>query len=450
MISPELQATAIADYCASRGYEIVETITDLDLSGRLWKRRRVEAAVQLIESGGADVLVVWKWSRVARNRLDWAIAVDRVEAAHGRLESATEPVDATTSTGRLARGMLAEFAAFESDRIGDVWREVHARRTKRGLPANGKARFGYRNIDGVHEPDPDTGPVLAELYRRYVAGESMASLVVWLNGEGIRTVAGYSARGGGPWSPTSLRVMLDNGFAAGYITVRGERQAGAHAPLIDAQTWEAYQAARIRRRRLRRAESSQYLLSSMVWCSCGSKMGYGYSKTSKKAILRCLKSTQPGAARHPKAYVTASLVEDLVREWVEGEASRGQPSADQALADAARATRRRFDADALGREVLELDKAISRLTVDRARRLVPESAYQLGLAELTVQHRLAKERHTVALADAAAPLNTAIVADLAAHWDEYGLEYLRDSLRQVIERVTVTGGPPLTIDVVTK
>ena len=44
----------------------------------------------MIEHGQADAIVVWRWSRVSRNRLDWAVAVDRVEAAGGALESATE------------------------------------------------------------------------------------------------------------------------------------------------------------------------------------------------------------------------------------------------------------------------------------------------------------------------------------------------------------------------
>src|SRR6266702_7772467 len=144
MISTELQMIAITNYCARAGYVIVATLTDLDLTGRFWQRRQVEQAVAMIESDAADVLVVWEWSRLARNRLDWAIAVDRIETAGGRLESATEPADTATSTGRFARGMLAEFAAFEAERIGDGWREAHDRRTRHGLPHNGKPRWGYR------------------------------------------------------------------------------------------------------------------------------------------------------------------------------------------------------------------------------------------------------------------------------------------------------------------
>ena len=45
----------------------------------------METAITMIERDEADAIVVWRWSRVSRNRLDWALAVDRVEAAGGVL-----------------------------------------------------------------------------------------------------------------------------------------------------------------------------------------------------------------------------------------------------------------------------------------------------------------------------------------------------------------------------
>jgi site-specific DNA recombinase len=72
MISPQLQMFAIEDYCKRRGYIIVKVLEDLDLSGRFWKRRQVEEGSAMVETDQADILVVWRWSRVSRNRLDWA------------------------------------------------------------------------------------------------------------------------------------------------------------------------------------------------------------------------------------------------------------------------------------------------------------------------------------------------------------------------------------------
>src|SRR6476620_633495 len=79
LMSPQIQLAAIRAYCQRRGYELVRVLEDIDLTGRFWKRRQVETAIAMIEAREAEVVCVWKISRVARNRLDWAIAVDRVE-----------------------------------------------------------------------------------------------------------------------------------------------------------------------------------------------------------------------------------------------------------------------------------------------------------------------------------------------------------------------------------
>jgi hypothetical protein len=64
--------------------------------------------------------------------------------------------------------------------MGEMWKEVYARRLRQGLPANGKQRFGYRIVaGGVHEIDPVTGPALRRVCRRYIAGDSFAELARW-------------------------------------------------------------------------------------------------------------------------------------------------------------------------------------------------------------------------------------------------------------------------------
>lgn len=115
MTSPEVQRYAIQTYCQAAGHELVAIVEGIDESGsdsrsRWWKT--LDRAVEQVESGDFDGIVVWKFSRVARHRLKWAVALDRVEAVGGILESATEQFDTTTSAGRFARGMTAEMNAF--------------------------------------------------------------------------------------------------------------------------------------------------------------------------------------------------------------------------------------------------------------------------------------------------------------------------------------------------
>ena len=143
--SPQLQRTAIADYAAGRGIDVVEWVEALAESASRSRSpwwRRLEAAVAAVEAGERDVVLVWKDGRAARHRRNWAVALDRIEVAGGTLETATEGLDTTASTGRLARGMLAEMAACESEQKGEVWKETHARRRAQGMPHAGGPRLG--------------------------------------------------------------------------------------------------------------------------------------------------------------------------------------------------------------------------------------------------------------------------------------------------------------------
>lgn len=311
MISPELQLRAIEEYCRRRGYLITETLQDLDLSGRIWRNRQMEAAIGRIERGEAEAIVVWRWSRVSRNRLDWAVAVDRVETAGGALESATEGFDTSTSTGRMARGVLAELSAFESDRIGDVWREVQERRVAQGLPSQGHPMFGYRKRgDGTYVPDRRTGPILADMYRRYVDGTSFAELARGLNARHIKTVA---ARGA--WTAHGLARIMDHGFAAGYIAHGGKLLPGTHQAIITAELWETFRARRDDARYQPRHVPDDFLALGLVWCGCGTRMTAVHYGKRPGPRYQCRLAAHPREV--PGKSIQRDRLDSLIVSWVE-------------------------------------------------------------------------------------------------------------------------------------
>jgi DNA invertase Pin-like site-specific DNA recombinase len=451
MISPELQRTAIEDHCARRGYELVEWVEGIDESGSRIRSSwwaRLDQAIERVEHGNAEAIVVWRFDRTARQRLRWAVAIDRVDNAGGVLESATEPVDTSTPSGRLARGMFGEFAAYRAEEIGATWRDVHGRRVRLGLPTDGRARFGYRIVDGVNQPDPLTGPVLESLYRRYVAGTSFYALAAWLNREHVPT--GTRA----PWSQPRVRRILDSGFAAGLITVHGEQRPGAHPPIIDQALWDTYRAMRVVRRPLKRVERSQYLLSGLVRCGyvhadgsvCGSHMTGGKFQQGRLRMFRCWSKIAYRA--HPRGYVAMSTVEGEVMRWLELEAAR--LDADPRLR--APAVRRlASEAKMLEREILDLDRQLVELTKQLGRRVIPEMAYEAARDEIGAVKRQLEERHARALLREQAPADAGPLArQLLGDWDALLVEERRAILRQLIDRVEVrpvTDAPRGPLDV---
>ena len=451
LMSPQIQMTAIRDHCSRRGYDLVEVLEDIDRSGRLWKRRQMETAVAMVESGACEVVVVWKVSRVSRNRLDWAVAVDRVESAGGQLESATEPVDTSTSTGKFTRGMLAELAAFESDRMGETWREVHRQRTDAGLPHYAPARLGYTYTrDGGYQIEEDGADIVRELYRRYTLGEGVGELTRWLSVNGVAVPKSGALR----WTRYGVQYFLDSGFAAGLLYAHdpacrcGKRSCsnrahrpGAHPAIITVEQWQAYQHARDSRRgSFTQARAVASKLAGVVLCGgCGRPMQLQGSGGKSGAAYVC-RSNRLGVIGCPApAWVRRDRCEAAVRDWLPGVAA--EIEALEVPAVAVSSARR----DRLARKVLADDEALANLTMDFARRVIPEAAFTAARDRL-VEERAAAVAELEGLPSAEGfAVFEAAAAGLLLKWDEGGAGELNRVLRELLRVNVSRGATPMVV-----
>lgn len=436
-ISLELQEEACRQLAQREGYEVVAVEADPGISGRTFDRPAVQRVMGMITQGRADVVLLWKWSRLSRSRKDWAVAADAVEKAGGRIESATEAIDTSTSTGRLARGVMVEFAAFESERIGDVWREAHARRLAEGKPINGKARFGYTydRVAKLHVPDPVAGPILAEAYRRYNAGESFYALNAWIRDTGVPPAAGYGPQAS-PWHARTLRRVLDSGFGAGKLLVKGEHLPGVHEPVITETEWAQYQRRRADRKTRPRSERSQYLLSGMIRCgTCGGPMQYS-ARPAREAgpQIRCRDSVE--ARGHDRGITLAIHAENAVTAWLPHAAAQLEKTVDL--------TPTTTTADQLPRLERDREKtydALTRLAMRLAEETITQEVYDRASAQYDT--RLAQLEREIASAQelAAAPTPTPDRAlRLLDDWDLLGVAERRAELRELLDHVDVTPG----------
>lgn len=440
-ISLELQEASCREHAARMGYDVVDVLADPGISGRTWDRPAVQRSLAMIEARDADVIIVWKWSRLARNRRDWAVAVDKIEVAGGRLESSTEAVDTTTSTGRFTRGMLAELAAFESERIGDTWRETHARRRKLGLPHNGSPRLGYIYDPGSksYSPDPETADIVRELYRRYVEGAGLGALSKWLRDLGIE-----SPRTRKPWTHRGIGQYLTNGFAAGYLRVHdpacSERHAakndcarhiyveGAHEAIVDEATWRATVVAREQRATLApRLVSAVSPMSGVPRCAqCGHRMALHRQK-DQSPRFRC-------ANRECTAPVNIlySRVEEAVLEWL--------PTVSQLIDEHAANAGTQTAAEDIEQGRLlrihdEAERALERLTIDRAKGLVPASAYEGARNHLVAEQQSAREALRKYERRALSEDYAATAERLLEDWDELPAATISKGLREMVVAV---------------
>lgn len=427
MISPDLQLAAITDWCARNNTVLIDTITDLDATGRNFARKGVQDLLLRVEAGEADTVVVWKWSRFGRNVRDCLVNIDRLEIAGGRLVAATEDFD-DSPVGRFGRGQFLLMAQFESERIGEQWKEAHARRIRHGLPANGGPRYGYQQIAGGYEIDPDTGPILAQMYRDYTAGKSAYVIAAGLHDSGIPGPQGAH------WNTNTIISILDSGFGAGFVTLHDEYHPGAHKPVITVEEWEAFQRARRRRKSMpRRQITPTHPFAGLVRCrSCGWSMILKRDQYSM--ILRCGKSHR-GACPAP-AYVSLATLEPVVMGWL-------AMLADDVAAATKKVRSRESVVDdpipRLTRQVVKLEKALGRLTRRYVEGEVSADAYRITADTLTIDLEMARNALQKAQDETtqATLVLPTLSPDLLSDWPTLDVLGQREILASLISEISV-------------
>ncbi|MFF3029110.1 recombinase family protein [Microbacterium sp. NPDC057944] len=448
MHSPAMQKAAIEKYAESNGIRVVDWIEGIDESGS--DRRsawwpRLDQSISRMEAGEFDTILVWRFSRVGRQRLRWAIALDRVDTLGGRIISVLEPIESSTASGRFARGMLGEMNAYQAELIGEQWRETHERRRRAGLPHGGQNRFGYEIVEGRYLPHPVTGPVLAEMYRRALRGEGSGRITRWLNEAGITTPTGL------PWLASNLYQMLDGGFGAGLIVHRpgwkNKRlpksewvfHPGAHPAVIEPSEWASYWARRLSLSEPSRSIEARHLLTSLIYCAdCGARMHHSDGRYVCTAAAR-----YKGTGRRVVT-ISAEIAEGAVEDWVLSLAE----DTESLLAAFAATTKTRVrsvnDAEAIDRRIARIDERMAALTIrslDHAGD-IPDAAYRATIQKLDAERTSLMERQkSVELLNAKREVDVRQVATtLAGTWASLETFARRHALSELAGAIIVRVG----------
>lgn len=172
---------------ARRGWDLIEMHTDEAASGRsLIGRPALQAAIETIESGRAEVLVVAKLDRLSRSLLDFASLMARAQRNQWNLVALDLGIDLSTPAGEFLASVMASAAQWE--------RRIIGQRTREGLAA--KRAAGVRLGRPRRLPDDVAEQVLA----LRSSGLSWAAVAMRLEAAGVP-----AALGGVKWYPSTAR-----------------------------------------------------------------------------------------------------------------------------------------------------------------------------------------------------------------------------------------------------
>jgi len=163
-----LQLRALREYAARRGWTIALQVKEVG-SGATQREFR-EKIIEAARRREIDVVLVWRLDRWGRSVTDLLATLQELNHLGVAFVSLTEALDLTTPAGRAMAGLLAVFAAFE--------REILGERVRAGLAQarqNGK-RLGRPQTAALHAVEVRklhrAGVSNAEIARRLEVGRT--------------------------------------------------------------------------------------------------------------------------------------------------------------------------------------------------------------------------------------------------------------------------------------
>jgi site-specific DNA recombinase len=302
--SIERQDGYMDDWCRVRGFDVVATVTDLDVSGsdlglRL-DRPGIHEIRSLIESGAANVVLVSKADRLARDIVDYKIFLRGYPGvdwpgliAYGATCASTDgiirpddPEDLSAEFGMMFAGREAKVIR---QRTGDGTRSAR----EQGRAVNG-APYGYAIVSNpngrgkVLLPDPNEAPVVRSMVSAVIDGKSLSTICRGLNDEGTLTRP-RRARGAGEdvpksgkrWTVQTLCRLITSPAIVGRQIHHGAEVLGPDGmprviaePLVTVEQWQAVCDIIDGRKRVGIVNryAARLLSGKLVCASCGGPM----------------------------------------------------------------------------------------------------------------------------------------------------------------------------------
>lgn len=328
-LSPDAQLRLLMDYAKNNHTDIpMEYIfQDNGISGRKAnKRPAFQQMIALAKSKEhpIDTIIVWKFSRFARNQEESIVYKSLLKKNNVDVVSVSEPL-IDGPFGSLIERIIEWMDEYYSIRLsGEVMRGM----TQNALRGHyqGDAPIGYQSPGNKKPPkkDPKTVQIPIMMKDLLLSGSSLLQIARKLNEQGYRT------KHGNLWDARGVRYVLENPFYAGIsrwnYTDRGRQlkpadeviyTKGNWEPLWDKATLEEIKkhlAMNMRKAKSRDVSTAKHWLSGLLICSsCGGTLAYSGTKNSRG--FQCWKYTKGFC--NESHYIGIRPIEKMVIEYLE-------------------------------------------------------------------------------------------------------------------------------------
>lgn len=275
-LSLETQEKGGEIFARDNNIEIVKKFTDVMSGGNRNRKGFIEAQKYLEENQGEiDYFIAYDVSRIARDAFAFLSLFNKLNLLNVKLKLINNPtLDSDSPMGKLILTILAAIFEFFRFDNADRVRDNMIVKVKEGKRMN-NAPYGYRIIDKKMVIVPEEAELIKYIYQEYLKGHGIVALErmtgkdrstikQWLNN---KVYAGYNIFGKRKMNKTTFKPMK-NPDETKIVEAKGDWE-----PIIDIDTWEkvANRMSLNQELRVRNIEKTSYLLSGLLFHTCGSK-----------------------------------------------------------------------------------------------------------------------------------------------------------------------------------
>lgn len=348
--SIEIQLEKAREYCEENGLVVVHEYCDYAQTGRNADRAQFQAMMSDARRGLFDYVVIYKVTRIMRNRDEMSLARIMLRKAGVEILYAGEDIS-NGSSGVLQLGMLEVLAEYESALDSERIRDGIRKNAERCM-ANGVRLYGWDiGEDGRYVLNDHEASVLRRMRDMLFAGASVAEI--------RRSFAGERGKRGHRMTHGGIVKILRRVQNCGTYCYAGVVREGGMPAIWSREDQAAVDKILGDKRRPRRITvTDDYPLTGKLYCAgCGEPMT-GTSGTSKNGLAyhyyRCRKCRRS---------VRADLVERRVSECAAKEL--GRASVRETIADLMCESDENMSAErqseAISKELREVDRACARV-----------------------------------------------------------------------------------------
>lgn len=313
--SIEYQMDECKKYINEQGFVFEKAYIDEAVSGKSANKRNAFFELLAdVKNGLYDVVVVYKYSRFARNLMEATLYRQQIEKHGAKLISAMERIDDSTPEGRMMRNIIMTMDEYYSDNLSTFVQSSMYTAAKSGKYLGGILPYGFSvNENGEFIENKAEADIVRRVFELRAAGALPSDILRIFREEGVR------GRNGKPFTQQLLnKIVRSEKYIGTYkYAVKGYEPIyieNAFAPIVSRELWDKVQhivdKLKERRNVKGRARKNIYPLTGKIFCACCGEPFTGNSKGNGIAYYTCRGQDKLQICKNGS--VLKSMLEDYV------------------------------------------------------------------------------------------------------------------------------------------